>query len=275
MTYFGVAVAAKGRTRWIVAVLPAIRLREEAQRLIVETEAVRGQTGYGFTTLLAAPGNPGSLRDIVDRLDLKKLKSLGYLPLSFANPFTGQEIPANYQALLLSTSNQISTFQLMVRWGLASISAMWSEVVTWKVQADGLSALQKLDQLSLSTGPPDFAKAQIQPIIAGLQNAITQAQLAAKALGGGAKPDAIYRVPGSQSLTIQLEGLSAAVWIIWGILTLLVGACALILFNDGFGTPQDYMRCFLWGVGMPAVGQGFGGLTLNSVSSAFSLQTGR
>lgn len=152
---------------------------------------------------------------------------------------------------------------------------MWSEVVTWKVQADGLSALQKLDQLSLSTGPPDFAKAQIQPIIAGLQNAITQAQLAAKALGGGAKPDAIYRVPGSQSLTIQLEGLSAAVWIIWGILTLLVGACALILFNDGFGTPQDYMRCFLWGVGMPAVGQGFGGLTLNSVSSAFSLQTGR
>jgi hypothetical protein len=47
------------------------------------------------------------------------------------------------------------------------------------------------------------------------------------------------------------------------------------VFNDGFGTTQDLIQCFLWGAGMPAVGQGLGGLSAASVTSAFSLQVAR
>jgi hypothetical protein len=69
-----------------------------------------------------------------------------------------------------------------------------------------------------------------------------------------------------------MERLSLLAWVVWGILTIVVGCVSLVVFNAGFGTPQDLVTCFLWGAGMPGLVQGLGGLTMGSVASAFSLQ---
>jgi hypothetical protein len=44
--------------------------------------------------------------------------------------------------------------------------------------------------------------------------------------------------------------LSIAGWVLWAFVTLLVGSCALVWFNDGFGIGRDYLQCFLWGIGI-------------------------
>jgi len=271
VTYFVIAVWIKVRSRWILALLPAARLREEASQLLLITEDVQQKTNYTFTVLLAAPGNPGSLRDVLDRLSEQSLTRAGYLPWKFAIPFAVQDLSMQYQSFLLTTGNEVSSFGIIVRWGLASVLTMWPQVMKLGLQAAGNTALQNLDTLGLFSGPSNLLTTQVQAAINALETAISNAQAA----GGAIQPRTSYGVPGSQQLTVQLERLSIFVWIAWAVLTVAVGSCALVWFNDGFGTSQDLVQCFLWGAGMPAVGQGFGGLSAGSVTSAFSLQIAR
>ena len=150
-----------------------------------------------------------------------------------------------------------------MRWGVTNVVALWPKIAELHLeQTAGTAALQTLDQLATGSCPPGQLTTQIQQALTTLQVAITEN--AQNALGGqpaDGAPTVTYGVPGSHQLTFQLETLSFFVWILWAILTVGVGACVLVVFNDGFGTTQDLIQCFIWGAGMPAVGQGFGGLS--------------
>jgi hypothetical protein len=270
LTFFVISVWVKARSRWILALLPAVRLREEASQLLLITEGVQKETGYIFPVLLDPPGNPGSLRNILYTLSDEKLKEAGFLPWKFAIPFTTQDLSIQYQSFLLATGNQVSLIGIIVRWGLASVKTMWPQVVKLNLQATGKTALGDLDNLGLFSGPPSLVTTQIQTIVSTLATAISNAGGA-----GGGQPIGTHGIAGSQQLTVELEKLSVFVWVAWAVLTLAVGYSALVWFNDGFGTGQDLVQCFLWGAGMPAVGQGFGALSAASVTSAFSLQISR
>jgi hypothetical protein len=272
VTYFCIAVWAKGRSRQILAALPAARLRDEVTQLVLIAKDAETKTKYTFKTLLAPAGNPGSLLDVLAQLDPQALKKNGFLPWTIGVPFASQDLSTSYQSFLLVTAARVSSFTLVVRWGLTTVVAMWPQVLKSSVQPAGQNALKLLDGLvDTSMGPPDSLRPQIQSTISALQTAITAAN---PALGGGASSGG-YGISGTQQLTVELERLSAFVWILWAVLTLFVGSCTLIWFNDGFGTSQDLVKCFLWGVGMPAVAGGFGALSASSVTSAFSLQTAR
>lgn len=271
VTFFVFAVWAKARSHWILALLPATRLREEASQLLSATESVQQRTGYDFPVLLGPVGNPGSLRDVVHRLSEQKLKEAGLLPWKFASPFPTQDQSVQYQSFLQTTGNQISSIAIIVRWGLSSVLAMWPQVENLDLREAGNTALATLDGLGAFSGPAGLLTTQVQSAINTLRAAIAAAQVRA----GGGQPSPTYEVLGSQQLTFQFERLSALVWVAWAVLTLAVGYCALIGFNDGFGTTQDLVQCFLWGVGMPAVGNGFGALSAGSVTSAFSVQIPR
>src|SRR5205823_1695707 len=64
-------------------------------------------------------------------------------------------------------------------------------------------------------------------------------------------------------------------WISWAILgsiTLVTGAVALILSNDGFGTWQDLAKCFFWGLGLATAGQQMQLLTAGATAQTLKIQ---
>jgi hypothetical protein len=270
LTYMGIAIWARYQSRRLAMLLPAARLRDEANRLLELTTKVRKEIGFEFRNLLADKENPYSLLYLLDQLSESKLAN--YLPPPVVSPFASPEIPTAFQSFLQTIQVQIANLSMIVRWGLASVLAMWPSVQTLGLEVQGNLALQTLDGLSTYVGPPDQLRNQIQAALSALQVAISNANASR---GGGAATAAVYDVGTSQQLIMQIDTLNATVWIIWAALTIAIGSSALIWFNDGFGTPQDMIQCFLWGVGVPAIAQGFGGLSSGSATSAFALQIPR
>jgi hypothetical protein len=265
--YFGVAIWAKARNKQLLAALPAGRLREETQSLKNFVLDARAKTSAPFANLLDAASNPNSIDSLIESLSLKALKSKGYLPQDFFSPFSGQEPSPSYQTFLAGVGNQVTVLEVIIRWGIGAVLKMWPDVEKAGKQGDGTTALKNLDGLAGTTLPSDQLKAMVQAEINAVQSAIASA----KGVTGGAAPWHAVGEMGSREITIQLQQLSIFVWILWGAATIFVGLCALVFFNDAFGRSQDWIQCLLWGIGMPAVAQGFGGLSANSVSSALSL----
>jgi hypothetical protein len=271
MTYFVIAVALKARSRWLMALLPVARLRASITELFKVVEGVKQTTKYAFPTLKDTKGNPCSLQTLSDSLQVDALKKAQYLPYKFVLPFGAQDVSMQYQAFLSTKATQVSFLQTIVRWGLGTVSKLWPEIVKLSVEPAGRQALHDLDALACFSGPPGLLTTQIQGILNTLQNAIS----AAGPAGPGGAPASGVEIYGFEQLMLQLERLSWFVWIAWALLTLIVGYSALIGFNDGFGTSQDLLQCFLWGAGIPAIGQGLGALTSGAVTSAFSVQIPR
>lgn len=80
--------------------------------------------------------------------------------------------------------------------------------------------------------------------------------------------------PTVHELTVQLEDVGGIGWLIWALLTFFIGCGVLILSNHGFGTWTDLSKCFLWGLGIQAAGQGLQSLGPTSAATTFSLQIG-
>jgi hypothetical protein len=194
-----------------------------------------------------------------------------YLPWKFAIPFSGQDSTMQYQTFLMTKQTQMSTFSIIVQWGLTSVKNMWPDVVRLGVVDDGQIALSAIDNLGSFSGPSNLLTISIQNALIQLEKSISTAR---GRIGGGI-PITSTEFPGSEQLTFQLEALSAIAWITWATLTVAVGYCVLIWFNKGFGTSLDLGQCFLWGAGVPIVSQGFGSLSAAAVSSIFSLQIPR
>jgi hypothetical protein len=271
VTYFVIAVTLKARSRWLMALLPAARLRASITELFTLVKGVQQTTHYAFLTLLDTSGNPCSLQALSDSLQVDALKKAQYLPYKFALPFGAQDVSMQYQAFLSTKATEVSSLQTIVRWGLGTVSRLWPEIVKLGVEPAGRQALHDLDALACFSGPSGLLTTQIQGILNTLQNAIS----AAAPAGSGGAPASGVEMYGFEQLTLQLERLSWFVWSVWALLTLIVGYSALIGFNDGFGTSQDLLQCFLWGAGIPAIGQGLGALTSGAVTSAFSVQIPR
>jgi hypothetical protein len=262
--YFGVAVWAKARNKQLLAMLPAARLREEAQSIKKIILEAKRRTGFAFGNLLGPASDPISIDYLIESLRVQELKNKGYLPQQFFSAFSGQDPSPAYQTFLATTGNQVAVLEMIVRWGIASVLQMWPSVEKASKQDAGTTALKHLDDLGAAPPVPDQVKLSVQNEIAGVAAAISPKE----AFGGGV---AEHVDMGPKEITIQLQELSIFIWVLWGVVTVFVGLCALVLFNDAFGRPQDYIQCVLWGIGMPAVAQGFGGLTAGSVTSALSL----
>jgi hypothetical protein len=265
--FFGVAIWAKARNKQLLSALPAARFREQAQSLKDLVLKAKDATSVSFATLLGAESNPNSMDFLLNSLSLQGLKSKGYLPQGFFTALSGQDPPPSYQTFLADVGNKLATLEIIVRWGIGSILDRWPNVKKQGKQEAGISALKNLDSLVVATLPPDLLKVKVQEQIAAVDAAISTRE----ALTGGEGQRIVARDVGSREITIQIQELSVFLWVLWGVVTVFVGLCALVLFNDGFGRPQDYIQCVLWGIGMPAVAQGFGGLSAGSVTSALSL----
>ena len=108
VTYFVIAVWTKARSRWILALLPASRLREELSQLLLIAKNAQAKTGYNFPVLLATTASPGSINNLLNQLSRQNLAKNG-LPWKFAIPFAVPDQSMQYQQFLLGIGTQVSS----------------------------------------------------------------------------------------------------------------------------------------------------------------------
>jgi hypothetical protein len=68
-------------------------------------------------------------------------------------------------------------------------------------------------------------------------------------------------------INFQIETITLLYWAVWGALSVIVGFTVLVQPVPGFGAFGDYVRCCLWGFGLPVAGQGLQQLTMSSVNT--------
>jgi hypothetical protein len=80
-------------------------------------------------------------------------------------------------------------------------------------------------------------------------------------------------VESPEKLRLEIAALNLASWAFVLFLTTVVGALALVLTGDnslGFGTLGDYVKCAMWGLGLPAGAQ-LASATTSTVGATFGV----
>jgi hypothetical protein len=269
--YVFVTVVLKQRSRRLTALLPASRLVEALNGLRNSAKQVAHREGVKLPVLLGDKSVKHSLQWLISQISVEKLEELGYLPPLLTNPFLPPDAGSDYQQYLQLISAQELNDAIIVRDGLERVVLLRSQLD----EKSARDAITKLDHLALSA---DSSTDPMRPKVDALVNGIAAhrqevAEFLAVAHGnfraGGGPPPSVHEI------TIQLDYVSGIGWIIWALLTFLFGCGVLILSNHGFGTWQDLLKCFLWGLGIQAAGQGLQALTPSSTTNTFSLQIGR
>ena len=68
-------------------------------------------------------------------------------------------------------------------------------------------------------------------------------------------------------IRMEIQTITLLFWAVWGALSVLIGFIVLVMPVAGFGTVADYLRCSLWGFGLPVAGQGLQTLTMSSLNT--------
>lgn len=266
--YVLITVVLKQRSRQLTALIPASRLVEAINGLRNSAKQVAHRAKVKLPVLLGDENVAHSLRSLTSQLSLAKLK--GYLPPLLPNPFLLPDAGANYQQYLQDISAQELNDVIIVRDGLERILFLWQQLDEESARA----ALTKLDGLALTADSTDPMGPKVDAIVGAIaprRQEFAQALAVAhdsRAAGSGPPPSV-------HEITVQLDYMSGIGWIVWALLTFLFGCGVLILSNHGFGTWQDLWKCFLWGIGIQAAGQGLQALAPASAATTLSLQIGR
>jgi hypothetical protein len=268
--YVLVTVVLKQRSRQLTALLPASRLVEALNGLRNSAQQVAHGAGVKLPVLLGDATEKHSLKWLISQLSVSKLTGAGFLPPLLTNPFQPPDAGTDYQQYLQVISAQELNDAIIVRDGLERVMSLWQHLD----EESARNALTELDKLALEA---DSATDPVRPKVDALVNGISPRRLDLAQMltvahdnfrAGGGTPPSVHEI------TVQLDYVSGIGWIIWAFLTFLFGCGVLILSNHGFGTWQDLLKCFLWGLGIQAAGQGLQALTPSSTASTFSLQIG-
>jgi hypothetical protein len=267
--YVFVTVVLKQRSLQLTALLPAARLAEALKGLQISARLVAHRAGVRLPVLLGNKQQVHSLESFINQLSPANLQKAGFLPAIFKNPFQPADAGTSYQQFLQGISAQELNDAIIVADGLQRVLSLWSQLD----KESARDALMQLDQLALHADAPDLMRPKVDAIVNAISSRTPEsAQRFASALSifrdSGGMPPTVHE------LTVQLEYVSGIGWLIWAVLTFLIGYGVLILSNHGFGTWQDLSKCFLWGLGIQAAGQGLQSLGPTSAATTFSLQIG-
>ena len=263
--YLLVAVVLKQRTAQLTALLPASRLVGSLRELQATTRRVAHDAEVDLHTLLGDANVPHSLEGLIAQLSEKNLKS--YLPSLFTNPFQPIGIGTEYQQLLQSISAQELNLAIIVNDGLVRVMSIRPKPDIHRMR-DGLV---KLDALATEAASPDPMRPKVDNIVNDIPPHIQDVEETAQDDNGSERSSV---TPTVHEITFQLEYLSGLGWAVWGLISFMIGSSVLVLSNHGFGTWQDFAKCFLWGLGIQAAGQGLQALTPSTAATSFSLQIG-
>jgi hypothetical protein len=167
---------------------------------------------------------------------------------------------ANYQSFLQQQSKATDKLESVVSQGLERLAAAVSGNAALFTHAATPTLLAAINRIATD---------------ASLDSNTSQAELARafdawrQAITGAAQPLAAPSIvrENPASLLVEIRHIAIASWIVWGLLTILVGYIILVASSPGFGGFLDFARCLLWGFGIPVAGQSLqqlSGATLNT-----------
>lgn len=238
------------------ALLPAAQIGETVRKLCEQVENAVGLTKVDLPRLKQ------ELSAREKALSPQTLEVRHFIPRRLPNFFA---IPADvsnaYSQYLAEQSARVAALAVIVRRGIVDAVTEWSKEPLNKDPI--LRALTRLDEAAPAAADPTITGSVVESILEEMRKAFPNLAAEAKERTG--------RIPSTRELQVQIQRVSLAAWGVWMILTVLVGAVALVITNYGFGTPMDYIKCLLWGLGVPIAGQQLQQLTPNAISTAFNL----
>jgi hypothetical protein len=257
---WGITVFARSRINRDQALLPVAVLRQKISDIQAELESIPGDLKSCTSNTLQKIS--AVLTDLnVDNLDQQQL-----LPPSLPAWVQSTTQATAYQTFL-QTKSQIADNLSVIAAGIeaaANLAATIPPARLPDLQALGL----KIDQLSRNLPQPSATlQAQIKTLF-DAWNAAPQAQ------GLGAAQ--LLAMPGpspvtAYSIRMEIQTITLLFWAVWGALSVVIGFSVLVMPAPGFGTTADYIRCALWGFGLPVAGQGLQQLTMTSLNTQLAV----
>lgn len=259
-----ITVVAPHRARRLEMLRPAIMLRSSAADWLRRLTECQERTSVPFPLL------EGRLREIQHQLSDAQLIAAGYVPGAWPNPIaTTASPPVTYATFLGQQSSGLSVAAEIIGAGIEPIAASW-ELRYPDARAAAEGTLAKLDDLG-RTATQAEVRAKVAALLAELDAAMSGA--------ARGRPSARTSVPGGQTtietLTSELGSLSTGVWFAWMLITIIAGYAALIATDPGFGTANDLLTCFGWGLGLQIVGPQLTQLTTGKVAQQLSINVMR
>jgi len=206
-----------------------------------------------------------TLATLLTQLSTPVLNQANLLPPTFPNPFGGAFDPAALKAYLEARNPKIQLLSVLIDEGVLRAQAEDNGAIVPPPVAQVNGAITQIDTIWLAVPQPaaDQALQQVRQIVAALHAAIIGVALAPMAAGPVPAVRGDFDV-----LQLEMQTISIAVWLIYGLLTALSGFAVLVLNNAGFGVPLDLVFAFFWGFGLPTAIQS---LTSGSAAAALNI----
>jgi hypothetical protein len=270
----GVTVGIRNQLARLQLLAPAVALRTAFDALEKRAQPLKC-LGRGAKTTVAR------IDDWQKRLSDSSLERNSFVPgwLSITAPTATASQP--YQQMLDNAGAWTIALAQIIDKGLAPLSKLSTNGIdpaklqaAQKAIADAWTAVDDLalpsDSLGDGPAPPAPATAALDDAIA-VQLAKANAALVTAGIGAVALALSRPGATASEQLRFQIAVLGLASWIIAALLTGTVGSYILVFINLGFGTTNDLWACFLWGLGLPAVGGQLAQATPSSLASSLGV----
>jgi hypothetical protein len=251
------------RTRML---LPIARLQVQVRSLQARLDKTLEETRT------SSPRTQSALQKLSERLTVTDLDSRNLLPpripLPKQNPFDS----APYEQFIKLIGDWITFVGDVI---IGSGFERLARLASGKPQDAVNTAAKELDELvpdtnTIPDSPPPDRKASLAAISTALD------RLPPPFLNVGTdKKVTVEPEPeptlATDSLRVDINVLSLAVWAAFALVTTALGVYVLIYNNPGFGTLGDFLVCAFWGFGLPTGAQQLTQLTAASVSTSLDI----
>jgi hypothetical protein len=254
-----VTVLARSRINRDQVLLPVEVLRQKLSALEAQLAAIQSSLKPDISNTLQ------KITDVLNDLSMSSLDDQQLLPPSL--PLWGQSTTqaAAFQTFIQARAQIVDNLNVIAT-GIQQAANLATTIPPGRLP-DLHGLVQKIDQFATIL-PQTSATLQTQiKALFDAWNATPQAQ----ALGADgstqllamptASPVGIYRI------RMEIQTITLLFWVVWGALSILIGFSTLIMTAPGFGTAADYVRCAIWGFGLPVAGQGLQTLTMSSLNT--------
>jgi hypothetical protein len=254
---WGITVFARSRINRDQALLPVAVLRQKISDIQAELISTPGALKSCTSNTLQ------EVKVVLHDLSISNLDQQQLLPPSVP-PWVQSTTQATAYQTFLKTESQIADNLNVIATGIQAAANLAATIPPARLP--NLQALgQKIDQFSTTLPQPSATLQDQIKVLFDAWNAAPQAQGldAAAQLLAMPSPSAasVY------SIQMEIQTITLLFWAVWGVLSVLIGFTVLVMPAPGFGAAADYIRCSLWGFGLPVAGQGLQTLTMSSLNT--------
>lgn len=231
----------RGRINRNLLLIPVAGIRDKLHELAAVIDADQGSK---------LPITATKITNLLEELSEAKLLAKGLPPpLQFTVAPAGGGSLDSFREHLKGVADWVNVLAIVVQEGLVPLR---TSAVVAPQHAAVSQALATLDSIVATSTPPspEVTRSKVQGLLQQMRNDISQG--AAKGMPTD-RPTAHTQ----HSLVVELVQLNLAAWALVLLGTTLTGAYILVLGPDtpGFGTGLDFLKCVLWGIGLPAGAQ--------------------